>query len=454
MDRDLSPPVVCIIGRPNVGKSSLFNRLVKRRQALVDATPGSTRDRLYAQVEWRGVSFVLTDTGGLQFNRKDRLSQAIQTQVARAIEEASCALFVCDAREGVMPLDSQVAGWVRRWGKPVLLVANKVESEKDKQSAHEFSALGLGLPRAASGLHGLGVGELLDAIVDTLKTTSRARPSESNSPFRCPAPDTLKVAIVGRPNVGKSSLLNRILGSERVLVDDVAGTTRDPVEATFLYRDRTYCLVDTAGIRSQHRLTTKIDAVARLMALEVIQRADVCLNLIDGSVGLVQEDLKLLSKVVSAGKPLCVVVNKWDLAPPAADCKQAAFTIAQRAPFVRWAPVICTSAKTGLHALDLLSLAARIHQQASRRIEPAQLRRVLEMIQNDPKAPAGIRNARLFRLIQASVVPSSFHLLARVKGALRNSDLAYLERIVRHEFQLEGTPVLIRMLTLKARVGR
>lgn len=440
-------PIVAIIGRPNVGKSTLFNRLLKKRRALVDATPGVTRDRLYGDVQWRGVRFRVVDTGGLQFDSRNRLGERVASQVAKAVEEASMALFVGDAREGLMPLDKEVASWIRRWGKPVLVVVNKVDSDRELPAMYEFSSLGFGEPIPISGQHGLRIGELLDALVQHLHVGSDPRGSDPRGS------DPIRVAVVGRPNVGKSSLVNRIANEERVLVDEEPGTTRDPVEVAVTYRDRLYYLIDTAGVRSQRTLKSRVDAVARIKALEVIQGVDVCLGVLEGPMGIIQEDLKLFSQVVTAGKPFCLAVNKWDLMKPsanpsrAADPKRVAAEIARRAPFLRHAPVVLTSAKTGLGILKLLDRAAEVASQASRQITRKEADQLLEMVQKDPRAPVGVRNAHLFRLIQVGVMPPTFHLMCRVKQGFRASDLSYLEGFLRRELKLVSSPIRVHLLT-------
>ncbi len=445
--------IVTIIGRPNVGKSALFNRLIGRRQALVDATPGLTRDRLYGDVTWRGMEFQVVDTGGLQLSGKDRMTAPIAAQVTRAMEEASAALFVVDSRQGLMPLDRGVCSWIRRWGKPVLLVANKADTEKELLAAHEFSELGLGPAHPISALHGRGIGDLLDAVVERLRAVSKSvAGTESPSGTRCQTADRcqvpgLGVAFVGRPNVGKSSLINRILGEERVLVDEEPGTTRDPVEARFSYRDRAYRLVDTAGIRSQRTLKTRMDAVARLKALEALRGADVCVGVIDASLGIVRDDLKLLDAVVTAARPLILAVNKWDLLPRSTDPKTAEQGIARRAPFVRFAPVISVSAKTGFHILPLLDKIAEVAAEAKKKLTSQQRKAVLERVRQDSRAPAGVRNAQLIYITQVEVGPPRFQLLARVRRPFKDSDIAYLERVFRREHGFQGVPVRFRILS-------
>lgn len=433
---------MAIVGRPNVGKSALFNRILGRRRALVDSTPGLTRDRLYGEVSWRGFPFRIVDTGGLLFSGKDRIQRAIASQVQRAMEESQLALFVCDVREGLQPLDRQTASWLRGWGRPVLLVANKADEARDRLGIHEFSALGLGSPWAISSLHGLGVGELLDAVVENLKSVKRV-------PGTKPKLKAIRVAVAGRPNVGKSSLINRIVNEERVLVDETPGTTRDPVEVLFSYRGQTYCLVDTAGIRARGRLTTRMEAVARLKSLEMIRRSDACLGILEAPVGLVRDDLRLLDEVVSAGRPLCLVLNKWDRVPAAAqslNTQELARQIARRAPFLRVAPVICTSAKTGYHVLQVLDKVAELWTNAQRRIDPAQTRQLLEELRQSPRSPAAFRHAPWMRLMQVEVSPPLFQLTVSRPERFRPSDLSFVESVLRRAGGFEGVPVRVRLV--------
>ena len=434
-------PVVAILGRPNVGKSALFNRLVGRRQALVDSTPGLTRDRLYGDVTWRGCRFRLVDTGGLQFSKGDRMVQAIAGQVKRAMQEATLAILVCDVQDGVVPLDREVAHWLRQWGKPVIVVVNKVDTERSAPGVQEFAGLGLGEPMEVSSLHGRSIGDLLDAIVRSLPRPTAPAPSS--------APAAIRVAVVGRPNVGKSSLVNRLLNEERVIVDERPGTTLDPVEVELSYQGKEFRLVDTAGLRAQRRLKTRVDAVARLKSLEVIRRADVCLGVLEAPAGLRHDDLRLLDQVITAGRPLCLALNKWDLLPASSDEKAAAAAVARRAPFLAFAPVLCISAKTGYHVLGLLGRLADLAAVSRRRLTSAECRKLLEQIRTEPRAPSAVRNALLIRLSQVSVAPPVFHLLARTAKPLRQSDLSFLEGRIRRLAGFEGAPIRLHLLRAK-----
>ncbi len=436
---------MAIVGRPNVGKSALFNRLINRRQSLVDASPGLTRDRLYGDVTWGGRTFRIVDTGGLEFSSGDRMQQAIASQVILAMEEASVALFLLDGRDGLLPLDRQVSDWLRRLGKPVLPVVNKIDGDVKPEGIYEFAELGLGSPWAVSSLHGLGIGELLDAVVERL-------PPETPVPVTETVPGTdvqkaaVRIAIVGRPNVGKSSLLNRILNQERVLVDDRPGTTRDPVETEFNYKGQRFIWIDTAGVRARKTVKTLVDVVSRIKALEVITTADVCVGVLDATVGVLRDDMRLLDQVISAGKPLVLAVNKWDLLPRSADPKQLAAAVARRAPFLRFSPAIATSAKTGFQVLKLIEQAAGLAVQSRKRLTTAEVRAIFEILRNDGKAPPGLRHAHLIRLSQVGAGPPSFHLMARTRGKFTGPDANYVEKILREQGGFEGTPVRVKFL--------
>ena len=446
----LDLPIVAIVGRPNVGKSALFNRLIGKRRALVDATPGLTRDRLYGDLEWEGRHFRVVDTGGLAFSKGSDLGVAMESQVAKAMEESQLALFVCDAKEGLLPLDSKVADWIRRWGKPTLLVVNKVDVEKEVPSVHEFFQLGMGEPIPIAALHGLRVDGLLDAIVEKLKAAPKKSQPVSDTHN---TEDAIKVAMVGRPNVGKSSLVNRILKEERVLVDAAPGTTRDPVDSYITVDGELYCLIDTAGIRAKRRLPTRIDAVVRMKALDAVHRADVCLAVLDASAGIVRDDLKILDKVTTAGKPICLAVNKWDLAPASVSTspEQVADGIAKHTPFLRFFPVVCTSAKTGYNVLRLLEQAKDLARRASRRISDEEKEGLLQFLQSDPKTPPGFRSGRWVEIAQMVGAPPTFHVTVKLKKPIRPADMTYLEGVFRRRLRLEGIPIRIRLLRRKKR---
>ncbi len=405
----------------------------------------------------------MVDTGGLEIGAREPLARKMMLQVEKAVGEADLCLFLCDLKDGPTPLDRKIADWIRPFGKEVLLVVNKVDRNPETLAIHEFASLGFGSPIPIASLHGLGIGDLLDQVVEQLKGKRCQAPVVDNlTKERVPglnlAPDArsfqqevpgtsvLKIAVVGRPNVGKSSLVNRILNEERVLVDETPGTTRDPVDTTFTYQGRPYCLIDTAGIRARKKLKTKVDWVSRLKTSQVIERSDVCVGMLDATVGLVQEDLKLLDEVVTAGRALVLAVNKWDLARKGLTEKEAAQAIFRRAPFIRFAPVIAVSAKTGHQVPELLEQAAWAASQASRKMTASEKQRLLAALQNDPRAPAGVRNMGLLWIAQMDVAPPRFHFVGRMKRPLSHSDGAYLERTLRSELDWQGTPVWIQIL--------
>ena len=278
---------------------------------------------------------------------------------------------------------------------------------------------------------------MLDAVVKKLPSTDLHRAEVLRS---------VRIAIVGRPNVGKSSLLNRILNQERVLVDDRPGTTRDPVEAEFTYRGQQFSWIDTAGVRARKTVQSRMDAVARLKAMETISSSDVCVGVMEAPQGILRDDLRLLDAVVTAGKPLCLAVNKWDLLPRSSDLKKVAAVISRRAPFLRFTPVVCTSAKTGFQVLKLIEQAAALAALTRKKLTSGQIRDLLELLRNNPKAPAGLRNAHLIRLSQAGTAPPTFHLMARTQGRFQKSDAAYLENVLREQGGFQGTPVRVRFL--------
>ena len=335
--------------------------------------------------------------------------------------------------------------------KPALLAVNKVDTPQKTSAIYEFSAIGIHPPYPISSLHGRGIGDLLDAVVEELQ--KRTHVPLSQVPIPSNSQSVIRVAIVGRPNVGKSSLINHLLHEERVLVDDAPGTTRDPIETHLVHEGQSYCLIDTAGMRSRRRLKTMVDAVARIKASEVIRLADVCLGILEGPVGILQDDLKLLDQVLTAGKPLCLVVNKWDLLKRGADPRQVTSEITRRAPFLRFAPVICTSAKTGLNVFKVLEIATELAKKAAVRMTATEGHRLLERLKSDPRVPVAVRNAHLFRIAQVGISPPTFHLLVREKGSFRTSDAAYLEGVIRREFDLKEVPIRLHLLGINKRDG-
>ncbi len=425
--------VVAIVGRPNVGKSALFNRLMGQRVAIVEEVPGTTRDRLYGEVEWRGRTFSVVDTGGLEEPKQDELRAAVRAQAAAAIEEADLVLFVVDSQAGLIGVDGDVADLLRRSGKPVLLVANKSESPRAAAQAHEFHALGLGEPTVVSAIHGTGSGDLLDAIVAALP-----------APAETAEPADARIAIVGRPNVGKSSLLNTIVGSERAVVSPLPGTTRDPVDTLAEYLGRRLLFVDTAGLRRRGKIEPGVEAYATLRTVRAVDRSDVAILLLDATEGIAAQDLHIAGYVLEAGKGLVVGVNKWD-AVERGDAATADFRERLRAAlrFAPWAPQLFLSAKTGRNVAEVVDAAVAAADERRKRIAPGDLRRFLtDAVGSRPPPPAAGVELRFTHVLQTETQdPPTFVLFVNRPDAVHFTYRRHLENELRRRFGFTGTPV-------------
>jgi GTP-binding protein len=419
-----------------VGKSTLFNRICGRRQAITDSRPGSTRDRNYAQASWQGAAFELIDTGGLLLGTRDPLLGPAMEQAERAIDEADLVLFMVDARAGLMPDDSTIAASLRRKGKRVLVAANK--AERGDEGLAEFARLGFDSTVPISAEHGQGVGDLLDAALEGLP---RVAPVEDEA-------HPVRIALVGRPNVGKSSLLNRLLGSERAVVSAIPGTTRDAVDSLLVKGDKRYVFVDTAGIRRVRLLKENVDHVSVVQARRSIDRADVAILLLDATEGMRQMDATIAGYIQEAGRGVVLAVNKWD--------KSRELGLAQRAfeeavrddlKFLAYAPVVFISAETGKGLTALLAAADRAHAASRTRVTTGQLNRVLEKAAraNAPKAAKGGEPVKILFATQIGVSPPTFALSINHPVDLHFSYKRYLENKLREAFGFEGTPVVLKV---------
>jgi GTPase len=421
---------VAIVGFPNVGKSTLINRLTESRQAVVHETPGVTRDRKELICEWNGVHFLLIDTGGVDEAATDVFSPEIAKQARAAIEEADLVLFVVDARHGITPGDEELAVVLRRAHKPVLVLANKIDDPRRDLQAVEFHKLGLGDPWPLSALHGHGTGDLLDEVVSRLPGTGRAPLEE----------DTIRVAILGRPNVGKSSLLNKLLGRERVIVSDVPGTTRDSID-TILQRDgRTFLLVDTAGLRRKRKQRQGIEYYSELRALEAAERADVALVLVDSSEGIVDQDLSVADVARKANCSTLVVLSKWDVND--VELEEVKGHLARR--LRQRPPVIAVSAQTGRGLERLLDHVVALYDKHTGRIPTPKLNDALAELREARQAPQQ-RGRRLNLLygVQVSTRPPRLRIHVNDPGLLTRDYAYWIENELRKRFELDGVPVSI-----------
>jgi GTPase len=442
-------PVVAIVGRPNVGKSTLFNRLVRKRAALVTDEPGVTRDRLYGTVAEGGRSFRLVDTGGLRWDDVP-FGREILLQADAALSEAQLVLLVVDAREGITALDQDVAAHLRRRSAQVLLVANKADGPAQDLAALEFHALGLGEPFPVSSEHALGLGELLDAIGERLTDVPEAGEGDAA------APEPIKVAIVGRPNVGKSSILNRLVGEERMVVSDVAGTTRDAVDTHLTLDGRHYILVDTAGLRRKGRVHETAESLSVMRAHQAIERADVVVLILDGSEPISAQDTHIAGYAVEAARPVVVAVNKWDLVEDReAKAKSWAEDIRQRLRFVKEVPVVLVSAKSGQRVSKILDLVDTLFAEASIRVATPELNRWLqEEAEKERRAPAKGGSVRLFYATQTGIRPPRFVLFCNEARRLHFSLRRHLENSLRERFAFGASPLRLTFRSRRERPAR
>lgn len=426
-------PIVAIVGRPNVGKSTLFNRIIGERLAIVEDLPGTTRDRLYGDAEWNGRQFTVVDTGGLAAGVEDLLGARVQAQARLAIEEADVVVFVGDAVEGVTAADEEVAELLRRSGKPVVLVANKSERGETKTAIADFYGLGLGDPVAISALHGRGTGDLLDEVVERLPP-----PAEGEE-----EPEMPHLAIVGRPNVGKSSLLNKLLGEERVIVDEVPGTTRDAIDTRLEYGGKPLLLIDTAGMRRRGRVELGIEKYSVMRALRALQRADVALLVLDASEGITAQDTHVGSYVVEAGKGVVLVVNKWDLVPKTGGT-MAEYTrnIRSRFKYLDFAPVVFVSALTGQRVGQVLDAALTVYEERRKRVPTARLNDLVAeaAAAHNPPSIKG-RTLKLYYATQVAVAPPTFVFFVNDPKLVHFSYERFLENRLREGFGFQGTPL-------------
>jgi len=432
----MAKPIVAIVGRPNVGKSTLFNRLLGERVAIVEDRPGITRDRVYGHTEWNRREFTVIDTGGLGLGNEDPFGQDIQQQAEVAIEEADLILFLVDARAGLTAGDEQVAEVFRRSGRPIILVANKADNERREADTHEFYRLGLDEIFSISAHSGRGVADLLDEVARRLPP---ADPEPEDD-------DRVKVAIVGRPNVGKSSLLNALLGEERVIVSPVAGTTRDAVDVPFEFKEHRFTLIDTAGIRRKGQIQGSIEYYMVLRAERAIERADVAVLVVDAAFGLVDGDKRVGGVANEAGKACVIFVNKWDLVSGRSP-KEFSQAVRTEMPFFSYAPIVVGSAEEGRSMDDLLDTCVDAANNHAMRVSTSELNRVVrEAAERRPYSRRG-KEFKIYYATQVAVKPPTIALFVNDPDLVHETYMRYIENQLRATFGFSGTP--IRLLTRK-----
>lgn len=430
----LAKPVVAIVGRPNVGKSTLFNKLVGKRVSIVDDTPGVTRDRIYGDAEWKGKKIMLVDTGGIEPDTKDIILSGMRAQAGLAIETASVIIFVTDLRSGITAADAEIGSMLQKSGKPVVLCVNKCDSlGAVPPEFYEFYNLGLGDPIGVSSVHGHGTGDLLDTVFENLDASS----------FDDEDKDTVEVAVIGKPNAGKSSLVNKISGEERSIVSDIAGTTRDAIDTLVENKFGRFNFIDTAGLRRNSRIEDKIEKYSVLRAKMAIERADVCVIMIDGTDGFTEQDSKVAGLALEQGKACIIAVNKWDIVEKDGQTmdnyrKKLAIDFS----FMSFAPIIFISAKTGQRLDKLFELIKYVHSQNAMRISTGKLNDILAdaVMRVQPPTDKGKR-LRIYYMTQASTCPPTFVCFCNNKELFHFSYQRYLENQIRSVFGLEGTPV-------------
>ena len=418
-------PLVAIVGRPNVGKSTLFNRLANRRDAIVTDIPGTTRDRLLAEVAWDDSRFILVDTGGLEPYPQDVLRDQVKAQVEAAVDQADLIVFVVDVEDGLVPMDLEIAGWLRQREKPLVLAVNKVDNLKRRASAAEFEQMGLSEPVQISAYHNLGIYDLMEQVIPTIGVSTEDTDD---------APESMRLSIVGRPNVGKSMLVNAILGEERAIVSEIPGTTRDALDTPFLYGDKPVVLVDTAGIRRPGKVGRSIEFYSVLRAMRAVQRSDIALMVMDATELATAQDAHILGDIWDEYKGIIVVVNKWDLVPKEdpGEREIAVETIRQRFHFMPYAPITFTSATKGEGLAELMNLALDVYGERIRRVPASRLNHALMDALGDHMPPARKgKSLRIGDIRQVDVNPPTFLVKVNNPKLVHFSYHRYLENRLR-----------------------
>ncbi|MCI6870563.1 MAG: ribosome biogenesis GTPase Der [Selenomonadales bacterium] len=430
----MSKPIVAIVGRPNVGKSTLFNQIGKKRVSIVDDFPGVTRDRIYLDAEWLNHQFTMIDTGGIELDSADQLLSSMRQQAQIAMEEADVIVFVVDGRAGLTSADEEVGKLLRSANKPVILAVNKTDSPQQEMNIYEFYNLGLGDPLGISASNALGLGDLLDAIV-------AAFPREAEEDKEA---DEISIAVIGRPNVGKSSIVNALIGEERVIVSNIPGTTRDAIDTHFVADDIKFILIDTAGMRRKGKIDEPVERYSVMRSLRAVDRADVVLMVINAEEGITEQDKKIAGYAHESGKGVVIIVNKWDVYPNKDDKSTLRFTedLRDELGFLQYAPVLYTSALTHQRIPRITELVKYVADQQSMRIQTSVLNELIRdaVSVNPPPSHRG-KQLKIFFMTQADIQPPKFVVFVNDPELMHFSYLRFLENKLRESFGFEGTPL-------------
>ncbi len=428
----MSKPLVAVVGRPNVGKSTFFNRIVGRRVAIVEDTPGVTRDRIYAEAEWRNIHFALIDTGGIEPKNAEVIPAQMRAQAEIAMDTADVILFMVDGKEGLTSDDKEVAGMLRRTGKPTVLAVNKVDTSELPDDFYDFYELGMGEPVAISSANMLGMGDVLDLIVDAFPSGADVEEDES-----------IKIAVIGKPNVGKSSLVNALTGENRVIVSDIAGTTRDSIDTPFEYDGEKYTLIDTAGIRRKNKINENIEKYSIIRAVAAIERCDVCLLMIDANEGITEQDKKIAGVAHEAGKGIVVVVNKWDLIEKDSNTiNEFKKQIENELTFMSYAPSVFISVKEKKRVKNVMDVAKAVAENRAMRVPTGQLNSLVSdaILMKQPPSDKGKR-LKIYYASQVGVKPPLFSFKVNKRQLMHFSYARYLENRIREAYNFEGTSI-------------
>ncbi|MDO4288583.1 MAG: ribosome biogenesis GTPase Der [Eubacterium sp.] len=430
----MAKPVVAVVGRPNVGKSTLFNKLIGERIAIVEDTPGVTRDRIIADAEWQNHHFTLIDTGGIEPHTKDDILRQMRVQAEVAIDMADLIILLVDGREGMTASDLEVANMIRRHNKNVLLTVNKVDSRQLEDNVYEFYNLGIGEPMAISAEQGLGLGDFLDAVIDRVK---KVYDEEEQSD------ESLKVAVIGKPNAGKSTLINKMVGQERLIVSNVPGTTRDAIDTEVRYDGQAYTLIDTAGLRKKKKIYEDIERYSIVRAIAAVDRSDVTLILIDGEKGVTEQDMKIAGIAHNRFKPSIIIVNKWDaVEKDDKTMNKMKKEIRSALSFLDYAPILFISAKTGQRVHKIYETIQYVKAQSEKRITTGKMNEALTqfIMMKQPPSKSG-RRLKIFYLSQVGIKPPTFVCFVNDATLMHFSYQRYLENQIRETFDFAGTPI-------------